>query len=120
MSKRILIIDNESEWTEILRDDLGDLFEVEIVGNPKVVLVKLEESSYDLIIINSQQIDTLKAVREIFPEKNIIVVTEQPTVREAVAMYRQGVLDYFPKDFRRDVTSNRIREVLRKPHNPVA
>jgi len=46
----------------------------------------------------------------------VIVATGQPTTREAIDTYRLGALDYFPKDFRSEVISTKIREALQKPH----
>lgn len=115
MIARILIIDDEPGWLDFTRDDLGTTFEIEIATDLETALAKLEEDRYDLVIASSRRLDVLEAINERFPEKRVVVATGQPTTREAITVYRFGVLDYFAKDFRREVVSEKIQNAIQKP-----
>ena len=115
MKARILIIDDEPKWMQFARDNLGMAFEVEVAADLATALAKLKENRYDLIIASSRRLDVLEAIRRAYPEKRMVVATGQPTTREAINMYRLGALDYFAKDFRREVVSQKIREAIQKP-----
>jgi DNA-binding NtrC family response regulator len=115
MKIRILIIDDEPKWMQFARDDLGATFEVEVAIDLKTALAKLKENRYELIIASSRRLDVLEAIRKEYPQKRIVVATGQPTTREAISMYRLGVLDYFAKDFRREVVTQKIYEAIQKP-----
>jgi DNA-binding NtrC family response regulator len=115
MQARILIIDDEPKWMQFARDDLGASFEVEVATDLETALAKLKETRYDLIIASSRRLHVLETIRAAFPEKRMVVATGQPTTREAINIYRLGVLDYFAKDFRREVVSQKIREAIQKP-----
>lgn len=115
MNTRILIIDDEPRWMEFAQDDLGMIFEVEVATDLETARTKLKNNRYALIIASSRRLDVLEAVRKEYPQKRIVVATGQPTTREAINMYRLGALDYFAKDFRRDVVSQKIRDAIAKP-----
>ncbi len=115
MATRILIIDNEPKWIDFARDNLGMIFEVEVATDLVSALVKLKEERYELIIANSRYLDVLKMINEKYPEKRVVVATGQPNTREAINAYRLGVFDYFAKDFRPEVISEKIFAAIQKP-----
>lgn len=115
MTARILIIDDEPKWITFAEDDLGTAFTVEVATDLETALAKLQADRYDLIIASSRRLDILEAIRKQYPGKRMVVVTGQPTTGEAIHMYRLGALDYFVKDFRRDVVAQKIREAIEKP-----
>ena len=115
MTARILIIDDEPRWVAFAKKDLGPAFEVEIATDLKTALAKLKENRYDLIITSSRRLDVLEAINRQYPDKRVVVATGQPTTSEAIATYRLGAMDYFAKDFRREVVSAMIHEAIEKP-----
>jgi DNA-binding NtrC family response regulator len=115
MIARILIIDDEPRWISFAKDNLGTTFEVEVATDLEEALTKLKKDRYDLIIASSRRVDVLEAISKKFPEKRVVVATGQPTTREAISIYRLGALDYFAKDFRREVVSEKVREAIQKP-----
>ncbi|MFN8456325.1 MAG: response regulator [Anaerolineae bacterium] len=119
MPTRILALDNEPKWVAFATENLSKSFEVEVASDLKATLTLLRKKPYDLIIASPRCWAIVKAVRQKYPEKRIVVATGQPTTQEAISMYRLGALDYFPKDFRPEVISAKIREALQKPlHTP--
>lgn len=113
---RILAVDDEPAWLTFAKEDLGKNFDVEVAPDLKTTMMMLKQKPYDLIIAGSRCLNVLKVIREKYPEERVIVATGQPTTREAIDTYRLGALDYFPKDFRSEVISTKIREALQKPH----
>ena len=114
MTTHILAVDDEPRWLAFAQDDLGANFDVEVASDLETTLALLKKKSYDLIISSSRRLDVLKAINEKYPEERVVVATGQPTTREAIDIYRLGALDYFAKDFRRDVISTKIREAIQK------
>lgn len=112
---RILVIDDEPRWVDFTRDDLGKEFKVDQAKTIEAALQKLGRVDYDLIIASSAYNDSLRIIRSQHPHLRIIVATGQPTVSEAIKMYRLGAFDYFPKDFRSDTLSARIFDAIQKP-----
>jgi DNA-binding NtrC family response regulator len=115
MPARILIIDDEPRWIEFARSDLGKLFEVEVATDLETALDKLKRKHYDLIVTTSRRLEVLETISKEYPRKRVVVATGQPTTREAISMYRLGALDYFAKDFRSEVISEKINRAIQIP-----
>ena len=115
MTTSILIVDDEPRWINFAKDDLGTTFEVEVAADLETTLAKLKKNLYDLIIASSRRLDIVEALNENYPQNRVVVATGQPSTREAINTYRLGALDYFTKDFRREVISAKIREAVQKP-----
>jgi DNA-binding NtrC family response regulator len=120
MITRILIIDDEPRWIDFASRDLGAAFKVEVATDLETARARLKKNRYDLIIASSRRLDVLQAISQEYPKKKVVVATAQPDTREAITMYRLGALDYFAKDFRREVVSEKIREAIQKPVRSVA
>jgi DNA-binding NtrC family response regulator len=118
MIARILIIDDEPRWLEFARHGLGTKFEIDVATDLRTALARLKENKYDLIIASSRCTGVLETIRRRYPEKRMVVATGQPTTSEAIDMYRFGAMDYFAKDLRVEVVSEKIREAINKPVKP--
>jgi len=116
MTARVLIIDDEPRWVNFVRDNLGVEYEVDIATSFEDALATLRKGGcYDLLIVSSRWLDILEAIAKEYPDKRVVVATGQPTTGEAITVYRFGILDYFAKDFRFDVVSEKIQEAIKKP-----
>jgi DNA-binding NtrC family response regulator len=115
MTARILIIDDEPRWIQFATGDLAATFQVDVATGLEEAIEKLKADRYDLLIASSRQLDVLTAISKDYPEKRVVVATGQPTTGEAITMYRFGILDYFAKDFRLEVVSEKILEAIKKP-----
>ncbi len=116
-SPRILIVDDEPRWLDFFsHDDLDAMFDVEIATTLEAALEELgKENHFELIIVSSRCPDVLEMLQKQHPDKRVVVATGHPTTREAIKMYRLGALDYFAKDLRYEVVSEKINEALQKP-----
>jgi DNA-binding NtrC family response regulator len=115
MRVRILIIDSDPSWIEFAKSKLGKLFDVEVATDLETAMAKLEENRYDLVITSSGRMNVLEIIRKEHPKKRVVVATQQSSVPEAIHTYRLGALDYFEKDLRQEVVSQKIQEAIRKP-----
>ena len=112
---RILVIDDEPKWIEFTTHKLSRTFEMDVARDVDTALDKLNNNTYDLLIASARYHDCLKRLHKEHSETRLVVVTGQPTTQEAIEMYRLGAFDYFAKDFRRKVVSEKIQEALAKP-----
>jgi DNA-binding NtrC family response regulator len=100
---RILVIDDETEIRESL-DALLSLegYSVEMAQNATEGLKRLENASYDLVLLDLMMPDrsgmeVLKEVRERDPETPIFMITAYGSVEVAVDALKSGANDYFSK-----------------------
>jgi len=101
----VLIVDDEVNVLEILRDFLTDQsYEVETAGSGEEGIEKLRTRDFDLVVadINLPGIDGLEVVRTAKAhDENIcvIVVTGFASTSTAIEALRQGAYDYVTKPF---------------------
>jgi hypothetical protein len=102
--KRILIVDDEKDIREILRDLLEDLGEVVGVENGALALAQMQSSHFDLIVsdynmpaLNGMQL--LKKMNEIGIKTPLIWITGRSTKDLVVDAWKEGVFDYIEKPF---------------------
>jgi DNA-binding NtrC family response regulator len=111
----LLIIDDDPGWIEFAEVDLGETFEVSVATDLENALTRLRQNRYDLIIVSSRRLDVVERIHTQFPQERIVVATGQETVGEAINAYRLGVFDYFAKDFRSKIISQKLNEAIHKP-----
>ncbi len=101
---RILVIDDEADIRESLEAVLtyDDRFLVELAVNATEGLKKLENNSYDLVLLDLMMPDrsgmeVLEEVRQRDTETPIFMITAYGSVEVAVEALKRGANDYFPK-----------------------
>jgi len=100
---RILVIDDETEIRESLEVLLSlEGYSVELAQNATEGLKRLENSSYDLVLLDLMMPDrsgmeVLKEVRERDSETPIFMITAYGSVEVAVDALKSGANDYFSK-----------------------
>lgn len=112
MKPRILVVDDQQEWTEFLREELRT-FDLEIAESSDAALRELQQDDFDLIVANIRRIDVLQTIADKYPDKHVVVMTITPTVREAAMAYLLGALDYFPRSFDAQFILTTIEKALR-------
>lgn len=108
MNKRInlLIVDND----EIARRRHAKLLltercRVKSVGNGAEALHEMAKASYDLVLLDvslpgPDGLATLRAIKQDWPETEVVVLTGHPEIETAVAAIRLGAYDYLAKTVR--------------------
>ncbi|MBF0113110.1 MAG: response regulator [Desulfamplus sp.] len=103
MSEKILLIDDETEFLEIMSERMQNRgMDVTTVASPKEALKKVKEESYDAILVDLMMpemdgLQTLKALKEINPDVQIIMLTGHATVEKGIEAMKLGAMDLLEK-----------------------
>jgi CheY-like chemotaxis protein len=103
--RKILVVDDEITVCKSIRQAIvADDHEVDMALSGEEALKKDKEKAYDLIITDLMMpgisgLDLLRALKELRPNVNVIMVTGYPTIKTAVQSVKMGAFDYLPKPF---------------------
>jgi DNA-binding NtrC family response regulator len=121
MKARILVVDDEEivirSCLRILGDD-GDN-EVEAVQDGLEALKKIDESHYDVLILDIMMpkmdgLEVLRRVKEAHPDIDVIMVTGLSQIETAVKSMKLGAYDYLPKPFDPDELKLVVKRALER------
>jgi DNA-binding response OmpR family regulator len=102
---KILIIDDERNICFILGTYLENHnFSVDLVANGEEALAKIKNYKYALVFLDMKMpgmdgIAVLRAIKEIHPHLNVIMMTAYGTVQTAVDAMKLGAVDFLSKPF---------------------
>ena len=104
---KILIVDDEEDFVEALAKRLRSHgWNAETAGSGKEALSKVSVEDFTAIILDLKMpgfdgIETLKRLKEINPELQIILLTGHGAIRDGVNAMKHGALDFLekPADF---------------------
>lgn len=103
VDEKVLLVDDEQEFTQVLseRMEARGLQVVTAQDGPSA-LQKAEEQSFDAIILDLKMpgmdgIETLRRLRRINPNLQVIMLTGQATVKAGVEATKLGALDFLEK-----------------------
>ena len=117
---RILIVEDEIQMRQGLKDNLEfEGYEVETAGDGQECLEKVEQSDYDLILLDVMMpklsgFDTCKALRDKGFKRPIIMLTAKGEEIDKVLGLELGADDYVTKPFGLRELLARIKAVLRR------
>jgi DNA-binding NtrC family response regulator len=116
MAEKILLVDDEQDFLEALsqRISLRGL-DVASTTSAKEAITKVAAESYDAIILDLQMpemdgLEVLKAIKELKPETQIIVLTGHATVKKAIEAMKLGALDLIEKPVDLDTILKKIKK----------
>jgi DNA-binding NtrC family response regulator len=106
-AEKILIVDDEQDFVSALAKRLRSKgWDAETAAGGKEALEKAESSEYTAIVLDLKMpgldgIQTLKRLKEINPDLQIILLTGHGSIREGVEAMKHGALDFLekPADF---------------------
>lgn len=109
MKKSVLIVDDQPNIRKLILYNVENMGYLADTANDGVqCLVKMSEKEYEAVLLDIQMpnkggIDTLKDIRERYPETSVIMVTALNDVRMAVLAVKLGAFEYItkPLDFDR-------------------
>lgn len=117
----ILVVDDERDFTEILAQRLGKRgYAVKTALDGATALKVLEsDRSIEVVVLDIAMpgmngIDTLKALKNVDPLLEIIMLTGQATVNTAVEAIKHGAFNYLSKPCEIDDLSTFIEEAVRR------
>ena len=115
---RILVVDDEPAMRESLRDWLmEDGYKVDLAVSGQDALVMAEEKKWEVILLDLKMpgmdgIETLKRLKEITPDTEILIITAYATIDTAIQAMKEGAFDYLTKPFDPDELDMQIKKIL--------
>jgi len=117
-SKKILIVDDEEGIRESLKLILGDYYELILTDSSEQCLDCLAHSAeIDLVLLDIKMpkvngLDTLKAIKDQYPDLNVIMVTGYKSVETASEATARGAAGYIVKPFKSDEILETVRKLM--------
>jgi len=113
---RILIVDDEASQRELLGGFLRHLgYEVVEAADGVEATERVGEGGVDLVLLDQRMprlggVEALRALREIRPDLDVVIVTAHGSVDQAVESLKAGAVDYLSKP----VDLDRLTVIVRK------
>ncbi len=114
----ILVVDDEFSVRDSLRGWFRkDGYRVEVAENATEALRRLEESSWDVVLLDIKMpgmdgLELQQRIHQIDPEIVTIMITAYASVETAVQALKQGAFDYITKPIDPDELSHIVRKAL--------
>jgi CheY-like chemotaxis protein len=101
---RVLIVDDEPELTEVVREYLQDCYEVTVVHSGPAAMQAVAARRPDVVFLDinmpgASGLDVLKALRRVDASIPVIMVTVNTEVTVVQECLREGAFAYVPKPF---------------------
>ncbi len=100
---RILVVDDEKNIRETLRDILEDEgYEVFLAADGREAVKLIEENNFEIVLLDLWipevgGMDVLKRIKEVQPECQTIIITGHGTIDTAVRATKMGAFDFLEK-----------------------
>jgi len=120
MSEKVLLVDDEEDFVEALAERMEARgMDVTTSVTAEDALSKAQEGSYDAIILDLQMpqmdgLETLKKIKEIKPELQVILLTGHATVEKGVEAMKLGASDFLEKPAGLDELTEKIKKAQAK------
>ncbi len=117
---RLLVVDDQKNMratTAMVLRQAG--YQVDEAEDGASALTKLEGDGYDVVLTdlrmpNVDGMEVLRAVRQMAPETEVIVMTAYGTIESAVEAIRRGAYDFLAKPFKEDELLLRAAKAVEK------
>jgi len=115
-SNKVLLVDDEKEFLETLAMRLKNRgLKVSAAETGEMAVEKVQEESFDAILLDLAMpgmdgIETLKRLRELNPDSQVILLTGQATIKKATEAMRLGALDLLEKPADIELLVEKIEE----------
>jgi len=102
---KVLIIDDELGLREMLVFGLSERgYDVDTVGSGEEGLARIKDHPVDMVVCDIMMpglggVETLKEIKKICPDTEVIMATGYATLETAVESMKQGAYDYIPKPY---------------------
>jgi len=121
MSKmpRILVVDDEEAMRESLNDWLKeDGYEVGLAAGGLEAIDMVRDEPWEVILLDLKMpgmngLETLKHLKEVRPDAEILMMTAYATVDTAVQAMKEGAFDYLVKPFDPDEVEILIKKIVK-------
>jgi len=116
MKDNVLLIDDDQDFLDVMSERMEARgLEVSSTMSAEEALEMIKQDSYDVIILDLQMpgmdgIDALKAIKEIQPEAQIILLTGHATVEKGVEAIKLGATDFIEKPADMESLTRKIKK----------
>jgi len=120
MSEKVLIIDDEQEFTEALAERMTNRgMDVSTSSSAIEGLQSVEEKSFDVVVLDLQMpemdgIETLKILKKKKPELQVILLTGHATVEKGIEAMKLGAMDLLEKPADLSTLTEKIKKAQAK------
>lgn len=117
----LLVVDDEVGVRESIRLIFGKHYRVHEARSSEEALRKVKEEMPDIVLLDilmpgADGLETLKQIKKIHPEGQVIMLTALNTARTAFTAKETGAFDYVTKPFDVDELRLRVDRALEKSH----
>ena len=120
MSERVLLVDDEEEFLEVMSERMRNRgMEVVTASSAKEALEKIEKELFDAIILDFMMpemngLETIKAIKDKKPELQVILLSGQATLEKGVEAMKLGALDVVEKPADMETLVKKIKKAESK------
>ncbi len=118
--ERVLLVDDEKEFVRALAKRLGARgLKVEIAGDGESAVEKVKTSDFDVIVLDLAMpgidgLETLKRLREVNPDLQIVLLTGHGSIKSGVEAMKEGAVDFLEKPAEFSELLTKIQEASAK------
>jgi len=115
---RILVVDDEAAMRESLKDWLmEDGYEVGLAAGGEEAIAMAREKGFEVVLLDLKMpgmngLETLKKLKEVRPDAEILMMTAYAAVDTAVQAMKKGAFDYLVKPFDPDEVEMQIKKIV--------
>lgn len=120
MSEKVLIIDDEQEFTQALAERMTNRgMDVSTSSSAIEGLQSVEEKSFDVVVLDLQMpemdgIETLRILKKKKPELQVILLTGHATVEKGIEAMKLGAMDLLEKPADMTTLTEKIKKAQAK------
>jgi len=117
---RVLLVDDEEEFVRALAKRLGARgLNVEVSGDGESAVEKVKQRDFDVIVLDLAMpgidgLETLKRLREVNPDLQIVLLTGHGSIKSGVEAMKEGAVDFLEKPAEFSELLAKIREASAK------
>jgi DNA-binding NtrC family response regulator len=120
MTDHVLLIDDDHDFLDVMAERMEARgLEVSATMSAEEALDMIKKDSFDAIILDLQMpgmdgIEALKAIKEVQPEAQIILLTGHATVEKSVEAIKLGATDFIEKPADLESLTRKIKKAHAK------
>jgi DNA-binding NtrC family response regulator len=107
MRPRILIVDDRENMRKLFLQLFGEVYDIAIAADGAQALARVASEEFAVVLTDIRMpgadgFDVLRAVKQRWPETEVILMTAYASIAKAVDAMREGAYDYLAKPFEAD------------------
>ena len=117
---RVLLVDDEEEFVRALAKRLTTRgLNVDVTGDGESAVEKVKQRDFDVIVLDLAMpgidgLETLKRLREVNPDLQVVLLTGHGSIRSGVEAIKGGAVDFLEKPAEFSELLTKIREASAK------